>query len=438
MKINILWKKEDKLALTLSTGVDSIVLLNLLLTDYKDTYKELVIFHVNHGFREESEEEAVFAQNLAASHGLKFYKKDLNLNEVQNSQHISQEMLAREARYKAFEEFAKQSDIKLVLTGHHKNDNVENILMRILSSRNVNHQLDIAEKVARQNFILLRPMLSLSKQEIESYAKENKLEYRQDLTNFDTKYTRNYIRQELVPNFNQINPSAEDNMVEFAQHYKELQDYAKETFEKKLAAIDLKIEPDKVTINIEDYFNFSDLEKNFYINKILNENLGQYRVTRGAIKTAINKINQATNNLSLDLKEDIKIIKEYQSIYISKIQKKCYNDKIVIDKENLENIYDFTIYQIGLSTDNQEAEYGFNEADFPLVIRTKREGDRIQRGLISKKLSRLFIDYKIEKSKRNLLPVIEDKDGNIKAVLGLGNKVSKTKKYDYYIKILRG
>ena len=75
MDINILWQKTDKIALGLSGGVDSIALFHLLVTKYKESYKELVAFHINHGLREQSYEEAEFVENFVKNYNVKFYKK---------------------------------------------------------------------------------------------------------------------------------------------------------------------------------------------------------------------------------------------------------------------------------------------------------------------------------------------------------------------------
>lgn len=99
MKINLLWQKSEKIAIALSGGVDSIVLFNLLVTKYKDTYKELVIFHINHGLRRESEIEKIFVKELAKKYNLKICTRDLKLKEKERENHTSEEMLARKMRY---------------------------------------------------------------------------------------------------------------------------------------------------------------------------------------------------------------------------------------------------------------------------------------------------------------------------------------------------
>ena len=88
-----------------------------------------------------------------------------------------------------------------------------------------------------------------------------------------------------------------------------------------------------------------------------------------------------------------------------------------------------------ISTDAKDSEIGFNKSELPLLITTKKEGDRVRRGEINKKLSRIFIDEKVPKELRDTLPVIRNNKGEVLGVLGIGTKVNKNKIYDYYIKM---
>ena len=99
---------------------------------------------------------------------------------------------------------------------------------------------------------------------------------------------------------------------------------------------------------------------------------------------------------------------------------------------DIDKVYTFHQSNFLITTTNNSSEVGFNKEDLPLIVTAKRDGDRIQRGKVSKKLSRLFIDEKIPKELRDKLPVIRNKD-RILGVLGINTKVNKNKKYDYYI-----
>ena len=222
MDINILWQKTDKIALGLSGGVDSIALFHLLVTKYKESYKELVTFHINHGLREQSYEEAEFVENFVKNYNVKFYKKELNMNELARDSHTSEEMLARKLRYEAFEEMSSlEGGVKLI-TAHHKNDQVENILMRLLSGRSMDYNLMIEDQTTIGNLDVYRPLLNVLKADLEQYADKNDLKYYVDSTNFDTDYTRNNIRHNIVPLLNDVNSASFDNLINFSSYYQNI------------------------------------------------------------------------------------------------------------------------------------------------------------------------------------------------------------------------
>ena len=433
MDINILWQKTDKIALGLSGGVDSIALFHLLVTKYKESYKELVAFHINHGLREQSYEEAEFVENFVKNYNVKFYKKDLNMKDLVRDSHTSEEMLARKLRYEAFEEMSLlEGDVKLI-TAHHKNDQVENILMRLLSGRSMDYNLMIEEKTTIGELAVYRPLLNVLKIDLEQYADKNNLKYYVDSTNFDTDYTRNNIRHNIVPVLNDVNTASFDNLINFSSYYQNI------NTELKNKVLEVKDDyviskEDKVELDKNKLLKNTKEEIYFLLRDILANNFGIFDVKQKALFTIIEDLKDKNNNKSYDLKNNLKIISEYNSIYIHKIEKKCYNDKIelIIDEVDINKVYTFHQSNFLITTTNDSSEVGFNEEDLPLIVTTKRDGDRIQRGKVSKKLSRLFIDEKIPKELRDKLPVIRNKDG-ILGVLGINTKVNKNKKYDYYI-----
>lgn len=434
MDINLLWQKTDKIALGLSGGVDSIVLFHLLVTKYKESYKQLVVFHINHGLREESYEEAEFVENFVKNYNVKFYKKELNMNGLARDSHTSEEMLARKLRYEAFEEMSSlEGGVKLV-TAHHKNDQVENILMRLFSGRSMDYNLMIEEQTTIGNLEVYRPLLNILKADLEQYADKNNLKYYVDSTNFDTDYTRNNIRHNIVPLLNDVNAASFDNLINFSSYYQNINTELKNKVLEAKNDYVIYEEDGKVELNKEKLLKNTKEEVYFLLRDILVNNFGVFDVKQRALFKIIDDLKNRNNNKSYDLKNNLKIISEYNSIYIHKIEKKCYNDKIelIIDEVDINKVYTFHQSNFLITTMNNSSEVGFNREDLPLVVTTKRDGDRIQRGKVSKKLSRLFIDEKIPRELRDKLPVIRNKDG-VLGVLGINTKVNKNKKYDYYI-----
>lgn len=437
MKINTLWNKEDKIAIALSGGVDSIVLFHLLVTEYKDSYKELVVFHINHGLREESYEEAEFVEKFVKDFDVKFYKEELNMSDLERDSHTSEEMLARELRYQAFNKMAKLEGVTKLLTAHHKNDQVENILMRLLTGRSIDHSLAICEEIEMAGLTIYRPLLNSLKAELEEYAKEKNLHYYVDATNFDTDYTRNNIRHNIVPLLNDINSGSFDNLINFANYYQNINNNLKKAILSNKDNYIFSRDKDKISLVKDKFLELNEEEMYFLLKDIITNELGVFDIKQKAIFDVVSSLKKNSGNKSYDLKNNLKIISQYETLYIHKIEKKCYNDKIeiIIDKICENSVYEFYQNKFIISTDAKDSEIGFNKSELPLLITTKKEGDRVRRGEINKKLSRIFIDEKIPKELRDTLPVIRNNKGEVLGALGIGTKVNKNKIYDYYIKM---
>ena len=437
MKINTLWNKEDKIAIALSGGVDSIVLFHLLVTEYKDSYKQLVVFHINHGLREESYEEAGFVEKFVKDFDVKFYKEELNMSDLERDSHTSEEMLARELRYQAFNKMAKLEGVTKLLTAHHKNDQVENILMRLLTGRSIDYSLAICEEIEMAGLTIYRPLLNSLKAELEEYAKEKNLHYYLDATNFDTDYTRNNIRHNIVPLLNDINSGSFDNLINFANYYQNINNNLKKAILSNKDNYIFSRDEDKISLVKDKFLELNEEEMYFLLKDLITDELGVFDIKQKAIFDVVSSLKKNSGNKSYDLKNNLKIISQYETLYIHKIEKKCYNDKIeiIIDKICENSVYEFYQNKFIISTDAKDSEIGFNKSELPLLITTKKEGDRVRRGEINKKLSRIFIDEKIPKELRDTLPVIRNNKGEVLGVLGIGTKVNKNKIYDYYIKM---
>ena len=437
MKINTLWNKEDKIAIALSGGVDSIVLFHLLVTEYKDSYKELVVFHINHGLREESYEEAEFVEKFVKDFDVKFYKEELNMSDLERDSHTSEEMLARELRYQAFNKMAKLEGVTKLLTAHHKNDQVENILMRLLTGRSIDHSLAICEEIEMAGLTIYRPLLNSLKAELEEYAREKNLHYYIDATNFDTDYTRNNIRHNIVPLLNDINSGSFDNLINFANYYQNINNNLKKAILSNKDNYIFSRDEDKISLVKDKFLELNEEEMYFLLKELITDELGVFDIKQKAIFDVVSSLKKNSGNKSYDLKNNLKIISQYETLYIHKIEKKCYNDKIeiIIDKICENSVYEFYQNKFIISTDAKDSEIGFNKSELPLLVTIKKEGDRVRRGEINKKLSRIFIDEKVPKELRDTLPVIRNNKGEVLGVLGIGTKVNKNKIYDYYIKM---
>lgn len=171
--------------IAVSGGVDSVVLLDILV---KQTDLELVVTHFDHGIRDESDADARFVAGLADKYGLKFelQREDLGKD--------ASELIARDARYNFLEEMKNKHSAKSIITAHHQDDVVETIIHNLQRGTGRRGLVSL-----NSNNRITRPLLNTPKKEIYNYATENKLEYVEDETNRDLRYTRNKIRSHTIP-----------------------------------------------------------------------------------------------------------------------------------------------------------------------------------------------------------------------------------------------
>ncbi|KAA5546633.1 tRNA lysidine(34) synthetase TilS [Adhaeribacter rhizoryzae] len=195
----------DKIIATVSGGIDSVVLCDIL-------YKLKISFcvaHANFGLRaEESDADEIFVKKLAKKYNVPFYSEQFNTLEFAQQEKISTQMAARTLRYNWFEQLRQQLGYNYVATAHHQNDAAETILLNLTKGTGIAGLHGIAAKKA----YLIRPLLCLTKDDIYEYVTENQLIWREDSSNESTKYQRNLIRHEVIPVLKNINPSLETTL----------------------------------------------------------------------------------------------------------------------------------------------------------------------------------------------------------------------------------
>lgn len=217
------FKSTDKIILACSTGPDSMYLLyEILKTSYKDN---LVACYFNHKLRPEADEEEIFLENLWKKLWFQVEIWSANIKEIQKLYpSISIEELARKKRYDFLWVIRDIYKAPYVLTAHHLDDKIETFLFNLARGSKLTWFINMTEK----SWLILRPLLHLEKSEILKYLNENRLEYRIDETNFDNEITRNFLRNEIIPNFSKINPNFKNNISNTLSYFEELKDFIDE------------------------------------------------------------------------------------------------------------------------------------------------------------------------------------------------------------------
>ena len=187
----------DKIILAVSGGPDSISMLDILykIQQNKKNNFEIIVAHVNHMIREEAMEDAIYVKDFCEKRNIEFYLKSIDVKKIANNNKIGTEEAGRKERYKFFDELAKKINANKIAIAHNKNDNVETVFMHILRGTGINGLKGIEPKRG----MYIRPLIECERKEIEEYCEENNLEPRIDKTNFENIYTRNKIRNVVIP-----------------------------------------------------------------------------------------------------------------------------------------------------------------------------------------------------------------------------------------------
>lgn len=197
--------------LAFSSGSDSVVLADLL----GRSGISVAIAHCNFNLRGlDSEQDAVFAETFARERNLPFHYQSFDTTAYQRSRQLNTQLAARELRYDWFRQLLKEQSFAKLITAHHANDNLETVLINALRGSGVMGFKGIHEETSE----CIRPLLPFPKEQILNYAETRQLSYRNDKSNLDLKYERNYLRSKVVPLLKKVNPSLEATMYANTRH----------------------------------------------------------------------------------------------------------------------------------------------------------------------------------------------------------------------------
>lgn len=188
----------DKIVLGVSGGPDSMCMLDMMrkLKEEKNINFEIYVAHVNHMIREEAIDDEKYVQNYCLKHNIEFFVKRADVQKIANDKKIGTEEAGRKVRYDFFEEVLQKTGSNKIAIAHNKNDKIETIIMHLLRGSGLSGLKGI-EPIRDNKYI--RPLIECERQEIEQYCKNRKLQPRIDKTNFENEYTRNKIRNIVIP-----------------------------------------------------------------------------------------------------------------------------------------------------------------------------------------------------------------------------------------------
>ncbi|HNX58944.1 MAG TPA: tRNA lysidine(34) synthetase TilS, partial [Spirochaetota bacterium] len=204
----------ERILLSMSAGKDSVAMFHLMREISDEMNLTIGVFHLNHGTRgEDSEADAIFVRDLCAGYGYMFHSCRDSFNPTEPSF----EKRARERRYELLHEIAGKEKYDRIMTAHTKSDQAETVLMRLFTGTHISGLCAIPETRGK----IVRPLLNCSSEEIVAYLKRNGFEWREDRSNEDTGYARNFIRHRVLPLIESRFPRSRDTIPDISDAAKE-------------------------------------------------------------------------------------------------------------------------------------------------------------------------------------------------------------------------
>ncbi|HGM3508627.1 tRNA lysidine(34) synthetase TilS [Clostridioides sp. ZZV15-6383] len=432
-------QKGDKIVLGLSGGPDSVCLLHVLNRLKKDFNIEIYAAHLNHQIRGiEAQKDALYVSKLCEDMGIVFFVKSINVPKYCENEGLSLEEGARKLRYEMFYEIKDKIKANKIAIGHNLNDQAETVMMRIMRGTGLTGLKGI--DYIRDNCII-RPILDVERSEIEEYCEAYNLNPRIDKTNLENIYTRNKIRLDLLPYMkDNFNSNVIESIVRMSNSLKSDNDYIEKEAEAKFREVSNVKEKGFVEINLDNFICLHDAIKVRVLRNSIKHILGDTNfVDQRHIEDIMSLESDSKVNKMLTLPRNIFVYRKKDSIILT--NEEIVNEEIefyynvpsngFIKIKELKQIIETQVISIdrykSMKLDNSSKGFDFNKVKGGIVIRSRRQGDKIKLAMGSKKVKDLFIDLKIPREERCKIPIITDSEG----IICVGDyKISENYKID--------
>ena len=311
----------DKLVLGVSGGPYSISMLNVLREIAEDETIDLkfqiVVSHINHNIRKEAKEDEEFVKKYCDENNIKFFSKSIDVEKIANNSKIGIEEAGRKVRYEFFDEVLKETNSNKIAIAHNKNDKVETMIMNVLRGSGLLGLKGIEPKRGKY----IRPLIEIEREKIEEYCEEKNLNPRIDKTNFDNTYSRNKVRNVVIPYIKQeFNPNIIKTLDRLSELVKEEDTYVEKQVEKAYKEIFTEENNEEIILNLKKFNNYE---------KVIKSRIVLYTITRlfgsskGIEKIHIDDILKlCKNNIGnkfLTPNKNLKVLVKNHKIYFSKL-----------------------------------------------------------------------------------------------------------------------
>lgn len=409
----------DKIIVGVSGGPDSMCLLHILMSLRKKYNIAIIAAHVNHGLRgNEADADEAFVKEYCEQNNIEFYSRKVDLESIAAERKLSTETAGREIRYEFFRELMGKLRAQKIALAHNANDQAETILMRIIRGTGSEGLTGI--KPIRDG-IFIRPLIDVSRADIEKYCRDNDIRPRVDRTNFENIYARNKIRLELIPYINNnFNCDIVNGLGRLAKTLSVDNDFLESE-----AAIRFKryctYENNKVVITKEAFYEQEAMLTRIIRNALAKLTGSLYNFEKIHIYDIIN-IQKHETGKKVVLPKNVIAFNNYGSVelyfhdhigtqnvldnseYILNAGKNIISEKSVTIRLNVLDSKSVTNFNMG----KMVKYFDSDKIKGDIILRNRKKGDRFtplgMKG--SRKLKDIFIDMKIPQNERNQIPLI--------------------------------
>jgi tRNA(Ile)-lysidine synthase len=407
----------DRLVVGVSAGVDSMVLLHLLNACRQTFNLSLIVAYVNHGIRpKEPEKEADLVQKECERLHLPFECGTFNTKEFQRARKLSLQEAARRLRFHFFEQVLQKYDAQKIALGHHADDQVETILLRLMRGAGLQGLKGI---LPIREGTVIRPLLEVWRHEIEAFANENNIPFLIDSSNLKEDYLRNRLRLSLIPLLEkEYQPSLKEILLRTSAILREENDYLEKEAEKVYQQM-VEGKGDMLTFQYPDYRSLHPAIQWRVIQKMLRRIYGEGSEDL-EISQMFKKLKQPPPSFLLEFPLGVCLEKRYETVSLGKKRVEAVPpfevELVSPGRTFIEEIGREVVTEemdaegrLGMSKVSSETAFlDYHVLQFPLRIRNFRPGDRFQplgvKG--SQKLKEFFIDHKIPRFERSKIPLL--------------------------------
>jgi len=398
---------DDIIVVGVSAGPDSMALLYILEDLKKKLNFKIIVSHINHNVRKESNEEALFLEDYCNKHNLvyEFMKIDKYSDDNFHNE-------ARNIRYDFYKSLIKKYHADYLMTGHHGDDLIETILMRIVRGSSIKGYSGFSSYIDMGDYKIVRPLVFVTKSEIEDFDNKKRIVYRVDKSNFKDKYTRNRYRMNVLPFLKEEDKLVHEKFLKFSNTLAEYDEFIESIMENCI-----KLVYNEGVIDIVEFIKLPKLMQkriiDYLYEKIYLDDL--FLINDKHQQLFLDLVYSKKSNATYNLPNDYLLIKSYDKLYFKKVVDDIKNFDIILnDYLKLSNGMILEKVDVIDSNGNDILRLCSNDVVLPLRVRNRKNGDRIKTfNGGKKKVKDIFIEKKIPLDKRDSWPIVVDSTDKI-------------------------